>query len=431
MVKILTAVCKEIVLLSRDRTGLLVLFLMPALLVVIITLVQVNVMELTGQKKTRILFHDLDGGRLGTLLGEQLRSAHFEIIAADPATTDVTEVEELVNAGRYRLAILISRGSSAALEKKASSLLAAEPDAGNEAAAIPPESVRVYFDPGIMPGFRSGLSSQLHMALAAVAMKMKLAALAETLEEVVVSYGLSPEATPLPLSTLDSRLEQPLLEIDIDPGDEDTPRMAPYNPVQQNVAAWALFGMFFTALPIAGSLLEERKSGIWHRLKSMPVSQLQLFFGKMLAYIGVCFCQFLLIWLIGAYLFPLLDLPAFTVSPRTTATVLTIVAVSLAVCGYGLFLGLACNTYEQAFMIGATSVVAAAAVGGVMVPVYAMPQLMQQLSILSPINWGLNALQELLIRNSPASTVISDFFRLAGFALITLLGAWKLSRSRL
>ncbi|HKJ66083.1 MAG TPA: ABC transporter permease, partial [Desulfopila sp.] len=116
---------------------------------------------------------------------------------------------------------------------------------------------------------------------------------------------------------------------------------------------------------------------------------------------------------------------------RTTATVLTIVAVSLAVCGYGLFLGLACSTYEQAFMIGATSVVAAAAVGGVMVPVYAMPQLMQQLSILSPINWGLNALQELLIRNSPASAVIGDFFRLAGFALITLLGAWRLSRSRL
>ncbi len=431
MLKILTAVGKEIVLLGRDRTGLLVLFLMPALLVVIITLVQVNVMELTGQKKTRVVFLDLDGGRLGTLLGEQLRTAHFEIIAVDPATGAATEVEKQIKAGRYRLGLIIPQGSSEALAKKAASLLDTEPSPGDEPTAIAPESVRVFFDPGIMPGFRSGLNAQLQMALAAAAMKIKLAALGQELETLFASFGLRPEAAPLSLETLSSRLEQPLLKSDISPGGEDHPRMAPYNPVQQNVAAWALFGMFFTALPIAGSLLEERKSGIWHRLKSMPVSQLQLFIGKMLAYIGVCFCQFLLIWLIGAHLFPLLDLPAFSVSPRTVETVVTIFAASLAVCGYGLFLGLACSTYEQAFMIGATSVVAAAAVGGVMVPVYAMPHLMQQLSIISPINWGLNALEELLIRNSPAPAVIADLFRLSVFALIALLCAWRLSRSRL
>ncbi len=53
MSKILTAAAKELLLLRRDRAGLLVLFIMPALLVIVITLVQENVMELTGQKKTQ------------------------------------------------------------------------------------------------------------------------------------------------------------------------------------------------------------------------------------------------------------------------------------------------------------------------------------------------------------------------------------------
>ena len=70
-------------LLKRDRTGLLVLFLMPALLVIVITLVQENVMELTGQKNTRMLFLDLDEGELGNSLRTRLSAGHIEIVAWD------------------------------------------------------------------------------------------------------------------------------------------------------------------------------------------------------------------------------------------------------------------------------------------------------------------------------------------------------------
>ncbi|TFG93085.1 MAG: ABC transporter permease, partial [Syntrophobacterales bacterium] len=42
--------------------------------------------------------------------------------------------------------------------------------------------------------------------------------------------------------------------------------------VQHNIPAWALFGLFFTCIPLAGSLLVERNSGIWIRLMTMPIS---------------------------------------------------------------------------------------------------------------------------------------------------------------
>ena len=47
---------------------------------------------------------------------------------------------------------------------------------------------------------------------------------------------------------------------------------------------------------------------------------------------------------------------------------------------------------------GAVSVVIAAAIGGIMVPVFAMPPVMQTISIFSPLSWGLNAFLDVFVR---------------------------------
>jgi ABC-2 type transport system permease protein len=39
---------------------------------------------------------------------------------------------------------------------------------------------------------------------------------------------------------------------------------------QQNVPAWALFGMFFIVVPLSGSLIRERQTGSLLRLMTMP-----------------------------------------------------------------------------------------------------------------------------------------------------------------
>ena len=46
----------------------------------------------------------------------------------------------------------------------------------------------VFFDPGIMPGLRSGLTAQLQMALETIAMEEKLAGL-ETQTERIWSFN--------------------------------------------------------------------------------------------------------------------------------------------------------------------------------------------------------------------------------------------------
>jgi len=144
-----------------------------------------------------------------------------------------------------------------------------------------------------------------------------------------------------------------------------------------------------------------------------------------------CCCQFSLIGLVGALLFPRLDLPAFTIASHPAGVAPVVFCTALAACAFGILLGLACTSYEQTSTVGATSVVAASAIGGVMVPTHAMPELMGQLSGISPLNWGLNACGDLLLRGLPLSSVADDLALLLTFAAAFLLLSWRLARTRL
>jgi ABC-2 type transport system permease protein len=387
-------------------------------------------MELTGQRDTRLLFLNLDAGELGDLLRARLSADHIEIVVWNNRQNNSDALQAAVAAGDYQVGVVVPEGATRLLQQK-TELLFQESTRPARTTPVDRISVNVFFDPGIMPGLRSGLTAQLHMALEAIAMEAKLAKLDSKLKELVAQLDIPLDAAPLPASGISALIGQPMFVLQAGRDTAQSFMPPPYNPVQQNVPAWALFGMFFTAIPIAAAILQERQSGIWIRLASLPVSHLLLFAGKVAAYMGVCLCQFLLIGLIGAFLFPCIGLPAFVVTENPLAVLLTILFSSLAACGFGILLGMACKTYEQASTLGSTAVVAAAAIGGVMVPVYAMPQNMQRFSIVSPLNWGLTAFQDLLIRGYGYSAIIDDLGRLALFFLLTILFAWKLARRRI
>ena len=67
MISLLATMFKELLLLVRDRSGLLVLFVMPAVLVVVVSLVQENVLKSTGETAMDILVdkQDIHGGFAG------------------------------------------------------------------------------------------------------------------------------------------------------------------------------------------------------------------------------------------------------------------------------------------------------------------------------------------------------------------------------
>jgi ABC-2 type transport system permease protein len=194
--------------------------------------------------------------------------------------------------------------------------------------------------------------------------------------------------------------------------------------VQQNVPAWGLFGIFFIAVPLSGAIVRERSSGIMTRLQLLPVSFMTLLTGKLLAYVVVCLAQFALVMLIGRFVMPLFGAAPLTLGQAPGAVAVVLLCVALAATGFGILLGVVTRTYEQASMIGAISVVIAAAIGGVMVPVFAMPRIMRDISQVSPMAWGLDAFLDLFARGGGFGTVWLQAAMLLCFGLVMLLTAW-------
>lgn len=72
-----------------------------------------------------------------------------------------------------------------------------------------------------------------------------------------------------------------------------------------------------------------------------------------------------------------------------------------------------------------------AALGGVMVPLFAMPPVMQKIAACSSMHWGLEGWLNVLPRSGHVASVLPQAGQQAGFALLMLLRAFGLLRRRL
>ncbi|MEN8189644.1 MAG: ABC transporter permease [Thermodesulfobacteriota bacterium] len=420
MNNMLTIAAKELLLLRRDPGGLLVLFLMPAVLVLIITMVQKNVMELTGEQQARLLFIDESKSEFGQSLTKIFADDDsFVLFPRESSERDQALAE--VKEGEYTACVIVSKGIDQTLTKKLAALFAGNADeSGSQGTSA---AFSVSFDPALLPAFRGGVIGKLKVAAAQVEMKKKINHLEAELTKKMEEAGMPPEAIAGEAVALGGLADQ-LVEVreEEDSDEQDRPGV-----VQQNVPAWALFGMFFTVLPLGGALLRERRSGVWDRFLSMPLSPMSVLMGKVTAYSLVCLLQFALIGGIGYKVFPMLGLPAFSIAGAEIEIFVTVVAVSLAACGYGLLLGMICSSFEQVSMFGSISIVISAAIGGIMVPVYAMPEKLQQLSVVSPLNWGLTSFHDVLIRDTSLWRLDSGVLFLILFSAVCITLSWRLA----
>jgi ABC-2 type transport system permease protein len=400
-------------------------------LVVVVSLVQENVLKATGAAHMDILFIDQDRQAFGKLIGEQLEALDTVtlVTSLDGQAIDTDQARALVDKGRYQVCVAVPAGITEAVRTRAVEQIA-EAFSGEsrpDPLPLPLPHVSVYFDPLVQGAFRSSLLNALKQMLLAMEMEIKARVLAESLP-VQFRQSLSAIAGRIPMDPAT------IPKFQMDPGwgtrrlmdvvaEQSRLKKLPTS-VQQNVAAWSVFGIFFIVLPLGGAIIRERKDGTLARLRTLPVPYITLLVGKLGAYVTVCWAQFLFIVLMGKVGLPLLGTPVLSLGSDTTALIVTVTMVALAACGYGLMLGTLARTLEQATMFGAVSVVCAAALGGIMVPVYVMPPVMQTISTFSPLAWGLNALVEIAVREGTLGSVRHELLYLATFFALTMVIAW-------
>jgi ABC-2 type transport system permease protein len=410
MHKLMASAYKEFLLLIRDIGGIAILFVMPLVLIVTITLIQDSTFKTVTDAKIPILVVNNDNGNVSeTILSGLEESNAFEVNIKE--TEDLAK--DLVFKGKFQLAIIIPENLSSGLEQKVAQNvdgIIEKFGIEEEVDSLPKENieskeVKLYFDPATQMTFKSSVKNGIDKMVAEIETKSIYKAFQEQ---------ISDDPSEVIFETENFITFKEILPT------EDNKEIIP-NSVQHNVPAWTLFAIFFIIVPLSINIVKEKSQGTFVRLRTNPVSYATVLGGKTLIYLVVCLIQFVLMLLIGMYLFPAIGLPTLDISGRLPLLFVVAIFAGLAAIGLGLLLGTVAKTQEQSAPFGATFVVILAALGGVWVPVFIMPKFMQTLSNISPMNWGLNAFYDVFLRHGSFLDILPEISLLFLFFIATTL----------
>jgi ABC-2 type transport system permease protein len=208
------------------------------------------------------------------------------------------------------------------------------------------------------------------------------------------------------------------------------PRGGKPSSVQQNVPAWLIFGMFFVVLPISALFIVERRDGTLARLVSQRVPFSMLLLGKVGPFFVINLLQTALMLAAGVTLVPWLGGESLALPSRWDLLAAVAASTSLAAIGWGLLVAVASRTLEQATVIGGVGNILAAALGGIMVPRFVMPESMQSWAALSPMAWALDGFHAVILRQGTAADIAPACAKLLGLAAALLAAAFWLHQRR-
>ncbi|MEG0759928.1 ABC-2 type transport system permease protein [Chryseobacterium piscicola] len=395
---------KEIQLLKRDSGGIVIIFLMPLLLIITITLIQDSTFKNLEGSKIPIIFIDKDKSEISKNIKlEFQRSKTFDLLT----NYDEKSAQNAVFSGDYQMAIVIpenlTKDLNSNIDSKVQAIVSSfglETDStATKAVASKAKNIHLYFDPATNAGFKNSVMNSINKMVFEIENKKIYKAFQDQ------------------LGTTEDLKNQSLIsfkEITPNKGKEE---LIP-NSVQHNVPAWALFAIFFIVVPLSINLVKEKSQGTSVRVRVSPTPYYIHILGKTLTYLIICVIQFLLMVAVGIWLFPLMDLPQFDVSGKMFHLLIVTLFAGLAAIGFGVLIGTMSNTQEQSAPFGATSVVVLAAIGGIWVPVFLMPEFMQKIAQFSPMNWGLNAYYDIILRNSGIGEIAKELIFLFLFYIV-------------
>lgn len=419
--KILVTIYKEFLLLVRDPGGMALIFLMPLALVVVMALVQDAPFRDYQEVKLEVLLVDQDNDSLSAKVKEAFRNSPNVSLVLK---TDTVEVKKLVHDGQYKAAIVIPPNASETLRKKTQQtigtvfsnfgLVATSADSS----ALASLELKIFFDPTIKANYRQALSGGIEKIIANLQNQWILDELHAQLSDGKTDV----KKTEVDLTGI--------IQVSEKYASENKFQGLILNSVQHNVPAWTMFAMFFILYPLAGNLIKEREEGSMLRLRLISGSQFPVITGKFVFYFLICLVQFVMMIGVGVFVMPLLGLNKLVLGNSPFLLLFTACSVAMAATGYGLLIAVFFRTAQQALSFGSISVVILSAVGGVWVPVYVMPEILQTASRFSPMSWGLESFNDLFLRQASIQTILPNVALLILFALVTVSASVWIHKSR-
>ena len=410
MYKLRVTILKDIRILLRDKVGISMMFVMPIILVIVVTSIQNSTFQLVDKNRLPIIINNSDTGQAAKQLIKAIGKIGLFNVSVVAGNKNEKQMGDAMHRTDAMLGVIIPANFSAQVSGKSKNIagkaltsFGLQGDSVKKASEIDP--LTIYYNPVLQESLRLSVQGAIRSALQLVESR-------ETLRSLYFSINEK---------ELPEKLENEMLNnntaINEIPVSKDGTRTTP-NATQHNVPAWTIFAMFFVIMSLGGNVVREKVSGSFIRLKTLPTNFMVGLLSKLITYMGVTLLQAVVIFSIGIWLFPYMGLPALNLPADMLALVVVTVLCGYCAVSYAICVGVFAGTQEQANGFGAVSIVILASVGGLMVPSFAMQGFFKSAANISPMHWVLQSYYTLFLEGGKLKDVLNNIMPLF---LITVL----------
>ena len=253
MFKLYASLRKELLLLINDKVGLALMFLMPLLLVFIITIIQDSAYKMVNENQIPLLVVNHDSGKEGNKLVELLTKSGLFKIDSQNAIRQESLKSELLSRGKM-IALFIPATFSAGLESNAEDVstilmddLGLERDTTRRDKVSMPK-LSFYNDPVLQENYSYSVMSVIQSYMSVIESSLMI-------DRMYANMDIAERSAKLKDKMISNRVG-----IDQIVARNNNSTAIP-NSTQHNVPAWTIFAMFFMVVSLGSNIVKERING--------------------------------------------------------------------------------------------------------------------------------------------------------------------------
>jgi ABC-2 type transport system permease protein len=166
-----------------------------------------------------------------------------------------------------------------------------------------------------------------------------------------------------------------------------------------SVAGTAVMMLLFSVAGIGGSLLDEKQKGMLKKLLCSPIPPDHILFGK-LVFANIISIIQLIIMFVYAWLTFGLD-----IVHHLPSLILMICTIAFACSGFGVVLASFAKTRQQVQGFSTIIVLVMSGIGGSMIPLFVMPEIMQKIAVFTVNYWGIQGIYDIFWKLVPLTDI--------------------------
>ncbi len=180
--------------------------------------------------------------------------------------------------------------------------------------------------------------------------------------------------------------------------------------------------LLFSMSAMSGTLLDDQESGALERLLTTPLGMTRLLLGKWIFMVAVGSAQLLVMFVFGAVVFGL------ELKQHLSGFAIMTLATAAAAAGLGLVLATVSRTRAQQSGMATIVILMMSAVGGSMFPRFLMSGTMQKIGLFTFNAWALDGFQKIFWYEQPLSAIVPQVCVLVVLAAAFLAVARRFAR---